>query len=90
MVVNKDASNNLNLTIQLPQTVTAATLLEMTQLSSGAIGPSLSATSGATIQGTPINTDGSFSPGAAYTLNPSGSQLQCYVPVLSAVLAQLS
>jgi hypothetical protein len=34
--------------------------------------------------------DGSFSPSAAYTLNPSGTQLTSYVPALSAVLIQIA
>ncbi len=82
--------NNLQVTVQLPQTVTSATLLEMTQLTTGASGPSLSATEGVTIQGASVNPDGSFSPAAAYTLSPSGTQLTCYVPALSAVLLQLA
>lgn len=90
VVVNKDSSNNLNLTIHLPQSATSATLLQMTQLSSGAAGPNLSAINGVTIQGATVNADGSFAPGSAYTLNPSGTQLQCYVPLLSAVLIQVS
>lgn len=90
VVVNKDSTNNLNLSIQLPQSAASATLLEMTQLSSGATGPNLAATSAVTIQGTSVNADGSFSPAAAYTLTVSGSQVECYVPLLSAVLIQVS
>lgn len=89
VVVNKDSAQNLQLAIQLPQSATSATLLEMTQLSSGATGPSLSATSGVTIQGASVGANGSFSQGTAYTLNPSGMQLSCYVPFLSAVLIQI-
>ena len=90
VVVNKDSAENLQLTIQLPQAATTATLLEMTQLSSGASGPSLTATSGVTIQGASVGVNGSFTPGAAYTLSPSGTQLTCYVPYLSAILIQTS
>jgi hypothetical protein len=90
IVVNKDLTQNLQLTAQLPQNASAATLLAMTQLTSGATGPDLTATSGVTIQGASVNSDGSFSPSAAYTLSPSGSQLTCYVPALSAVLIQLA
>lgn len=90
VVVNKDATQNLDLAITLPQTVSTATLLELTQLTAGATAPDLSATSGVTIQGASVNIDGSFTPGAAYTLSPSGTQLTCYVPALSAVLIQLS
>lgn len=90
IVVNKDLTQNLQLTAQLPQSASSATLLAMTQLTSGATAPDLSATSGVTIQGASVNLDGTFAPSAAYTLNPSGSQLTCYVPALSAVLIQVA
>ncbi len=90
VIVNKDSAQNLQLSIQLPQSAGSATLLEMTQLSSGATGPSLSATSGVTIQGAGVGANGSFTPAAPYTLSASGMQLTCYVPYLSAVLIQTS
>ena len=90
IVVNKDLTQNLQLTAQLPQSASSATVLAMTQLTSGATAPDLSATSGVTIQGASVNLDGTFAPSAAYTLNPSGSQLTCYVPALSAVLIQVA
>jgi hypothetical protein len=86
VVVNKDTTQNLKLTLTLPQAVTSAKLLAMTQLSTGASAPSLSATSGVTIQGAAVNPDGTFSPAAAYTPSVSGTQVACYVPALSAVL----
>jgi hypothetical protein len=89
IVVNKDSTQNLQLSAQLPQSASSAILLAMTQLSSGATAPDLSATSGVTIQGASVNLDGTFAPSAAYTLSPSGSQLTCYVPALSAVLIQV-
>jgi len=89
LVVNKDSAQNLQLTVELPQSASSATLIEMTQLTSGSAGPSLSATSGVTIQGASVGANGSFSPGAAYTLNASGAQVTCYVPYLSAVLIQI-
>jgi hypothetical protein len=90
VVVNKDLTQNLQLTAQLPRSSNSATLLAMTQLTSGATAPDLSATSGVTIQNASVNPDGSFAPAAAYTLNPSGTQLTCYVPALSAVLIQIA
>ena len=90
VVVNKDSAQNLELTIQLPQSASSATLLEMTQLTTGASGPDITATSGVTIQGATVNADGSFSPGTAYTLSASGTQVTCYVPYYSAVLIQIS
>ena len=86
IVVNKDATQNLQLTISMPQSVSSATLMAMTQLSSGAQGPSLSATSGVTIQDATIDPNGEFSPSAPYNLSQDGSQMSCYVPALSAVL----
>jgi len=86
----KDATQNLQLTAQLPQSANAATLLAMTQLSSGATAPSLAASSGVTIQGASIAIDGTFSPGAAYTLGAGSSRITCYVPALSAVLIQIT
>ena len=90
IVVNKDQTQNLQLTTQLPQTVNSATLLEMTQLSPGASGPDLAATEGVMIQGAYVNIDGSFSPFPAFPLSSSGSQVTCYVPALSAVLLQIT
>jgi hypothetical protein len=89
VVVNKDSTQNLRLGVQLPQAVASATLLEMTQLSSGASVPNLSATSGVTIQGATVGADGSFAPGPAYDLSPKGNTVSCYVPALSAVLVQI-
>jgi hypothetical protein len=89
IIVNKDLTQNLQLTTQLPGGASSATLLAMTQLTSGSRAPDLSATSGVTIPGASVNPDGTFSPAAAYTLEPSGSQVTCYVPALSAVLVQI-
>ena len=90
VINNKDLTQNLQLTAQLPQTVNSATLLGMTQLSSGATAPSLAATDGVMIQGALVNADGTFTPSAAYTLTATGSQITCYVPALSAVLIQIA
>jgi hypothetical protein len=62
----------------------------MIQLTSGATGPDLSATSVVTIQEASVNPDGTFSPSPAYMLNPSGAELTCYVPAVSAVLIQIA
>ena len=90
VIVNKDATANLQVTVSLPQQVDSATLLEMTQLSEGASAPSLSATDGVSIQGSGVNADGTFAPSAAYTLASNGSTVSCYVPALTAVLVQTS
>jgi hypothetical protein len=90
VVVNKDATQSLNLSIALPQSMTAATVQQMTQLSTGATAPSLSALSGVMLQGATIAADGAFQPAAPYSLTLNGAQLSCYAPALSAVLLQLS
>jgi hypothetical protein len=90
VIVNKESTQNLQLTAQLPQLLNTATLLEMTQLTAGASAPDITATTGVTIQSASIAIDGTFSPAPAYTLAYSGSQLSCYVPALSAVLIKIS
>lgn len=90
VIVNKDETQNLDLSVTLPSSMTSATLQAMTQLSAGATGPSLSALSGVTIQGAAVAIDGSFNPSASYSLSIGGAQLSCYVPALSAVLVQLT
>jgi hypothetical protein len=90
LLVNKDATENLELSIVLPQAMSSATLQQMTQLSAGATAPSLAALSGVSIQGARVATDGAFQPGAAYSLTLNGTQLSCYVPALSAVLVELT
>lgn len=90
VIVNKELSQNLLVTIDLPEGVASASLIAMTQLSPGATGPSLSGTSGVSIQGAPVGVDGSFSPERAYDLIVSGETVKCYVPALSAVLVQTS
>ncbi len=91
IVVNKDATQNLQLTVSMPQDVSSATLTLMTQLTSGAISADLGATAGVTLQGATISIAGGYSPSpAAYTLTASGAQISCYVPAASAVLIQSS
>jgi hypothetical protein len=89
VIVNKDATQNLQLTVSMPQTVRSASLMTMSQLSTGAQGPALAATSGVTIQDASIARNGDFKPAAPYSLAVSGSQIDLYVPALSAVLIQV-
>ena len=89
VIVNKDQIQNLQLTVQLPQSAKSASLVEMTQLSEGAASPDLTAIDGVTIQGASVVLGSTFSAGAGYTLISNGSQLNCYVPALSAVLIQI-
>jgi hypothetical protein len=90
VLVNKDAAQNLDVSIALPQAVSTVTVQQLTQLSAGATTPDLAALSGVTFQGGTVASDGTFQPAAAYSLTLSGTQLSCYVPALSAVLIQLS
>ena len=81
--LNKDATENLQFTTTCPSTVQAATLQELT-------GPSLAATSGVTIQVSPVNSDGSFSPQPPYGLVVSGDTFTGYVPAASAALVRVT
>ena len=83
VINNKDPVQNLNVTIQLPQTAQPAQLIQMT-------GPSLQVTTGVAIQGSAIQVNGAFSPGPATTLPISGSSVSCYVSPLTAVLVQIA
>ena len=89
VIVNKDPSQNLELMVQLPQSANSASLLEMTQLSEGAVSPQLTAIEGVMIQGASVALGSAFTAGAGYTLAGNGMQLDCYVPALSAVLIQV-
>jgi uncharacterized protein (TIGR03437 family) len=79
---NKEVTQNLNVTMTLPQAAPSATLLELTAAS-------LTATTGVTIQGASISAAGAFTPGTASSLTVSGMSLKCYVPASSAVLIQV-
>ena len=83
IVVNKDTSQNLALTIQTSQSIKTATSQTMT-------GASLAATSGVTIQGALVNKDGSFAPTSAATLTASGTRTTCNIPALSAALISIT
>ncbi len=86
VLINKDSSQNLQVTIRMPGQVSSATLLQMSQLTAGNTGPDLTATAGVTLQNAGISATGAFAPGSAYNLSASGALITCYVPCLSAVL----
>ncbi len=90
VLLNLDATQNLDVSILVPNAMSSASLLQLTQLSPRATTPSLTALDGITLQGATIATDGTFLPDPAYTLPVNGPQLSCYVPALSAVLLQLT
>jgi uncharacterized protein (TIGR03437 family) len=64
IINNKDQAQTLSVTLQLPQSAPSATLMQMT-------GPALDATTGILIQGSAIQTDGTFRPGPAALLSTS-------------------
>lgn len=93
LIVNKDATENLDLSIELPpsdQLMGSATLQLMTQHTDGTKSPDLAATSGVTIQDGSVATDGALVVRVPYELNLAGGRLSCYVPALSAVLIRIS
>ena len=82
VIVNKDLANGFPLTIMSNQSIQQATLQVMT-------GPTLSATSGVTIQGATVAPDGTFAPSPPIALSFTGKQATCYVPPLSAALINI-
>lgn len=90
ILVNKDSTQTMHLTAQVPIKIGHATLFALTQLSPGASGPSLTATDGVTLQGATVTATGSFAPAPGYSLLTSGSTFTCYVPPLSAALILIS
>lgn len=90
VIVNKDASQNLQLAVSLPQRAGTASLITLTQNASSLDAPNLAATSGVTIQDSTIATNGTFRPSPSYSLPAGSSQISCYVPALSAVLIKIT
>lgn len=82
MVVNKDATKNLRLTLDCGRQVRSATLVAMSA-------PALEATSGVEIQGATVAVDGSFAPQPAHVLATTGSEVSCYVSALGATLVMV-
>jgi hypothetical protein len=83
VVVNKDATQNLTLSVDTGQTVHTAALLILE-------GPALSATTGVSIQGAAVGPNGAFAPAAAYTPTLAAGVVICYVPAASAALIQIT
>ena len=83
VVVNKDTQQNLVLTIETGRSMQLASVQTLN-------GPGLGATSGVSIQGAMVNSDGSFAPAPAGTLSISGTQTTCFIPALSAGLISIS
>jgi hypothetical protein len=83
IVVNKDATQNLTLSVDTGQSVNSAALLVLG-------GPALSATSAVLIQGAAVAATGAFAPAAAYTPTVADGVVSCYVPAASAALIQIT
>jgi len=82
VIINKDATQNLQVTLDAGQAVSSANLLMMT-------GDSLTATNGALIQGSAVGADYSFTPGTSYGLQISGNDAMAYVTPGSVALIQI-
>jgi hypothetical protein len=80
VLVNKDLHDDLEVAVTLPRAALSASVLELRQLSPGASGPSLTATSGVTLQGSAIDLDGGWSPGPPDTIPVSGILVTVRVP----------
>jgi hypothetical protein len=83
VIVNKEMYQSLNITIDCGRNIIDADLIELR-------GPSLTATTGQTLQGATVATDGSITLGTHYApAGISGSKVNCYVPAISAVLLRV-
>lgn len=82
VIINKDATQNLQVTLDAGQAISSANLLMMT-------GSSLTATTGTAIQGATVGADNSFTPGTPYGLQVSGNDASLYVTAGSAALIQI-
>jgi hypothetical protein len=83
VVVNKEAAQNLSLSIDCGAAVDAATLVTLT-------GPAADAASGVALQGAAIGNDGRLAAEDPYALPHAGSLVHCYVGALSAALIHIS
>jgi hypothetical protein len=83
VVVNKDSTQNLRLSLTTGLAVNTAELLLLT-------GPALDATSGVAIQGASVTPEGGFAPAAPYTPDIAGGVVTCYVPAASAALIRIN
>jgi hypothetical protein len=90
VVINKEQTQHVQLTVALPQVANVATLVALTQSPTGASTESVGAVSNMTIQNGTVAVDGNFDPSAAYNLAASASKLTCYVPAFSAILIQIT
>jgi len=79
VVVNCDASNGVEATVDVAAPVTGASAIYLR-------GASLSATGGITLGEAPVDPDGTWSPKPSYTLAHTGTTLTVPVPAASAVL----
>jgi len=82
ILVNKDSTQNLSVSIMLPIMPNSAALQVMQ-------GPLLNSTENPTIQGGSIGLDGSFTPNDAYSLNITNNVVSASVPAASAVVIRI-
>jgi hypothetical protein len=83
VIVNKEVFQSLKITIDCGKTINGAHLIELRSTA-------LSATTGQTLQGATVDSDGSITQGTPYApANVSSSWVTCYVPAISAVLLRV-
>jgi hypothetical protein len=83
VIVNKEVFQSLKITINCGKPINGADLIELRSTA-------LSATTGQTLQGATVDSDGSITQGAPYApANVSSSWVTCYVPAISAVLLRV-
>ena len=83
VIVNKEEFSSLKISIDCGKPIKSATVIEL-------MNTDLTATSGQTIQGATVATDGSITLGLPYAaVNISSSWVTCYVPAISAILLQV-
>jgi hypothetical protein len=83
VIVNKESSTDLQLSIDCGRMVSTADLWVMS-------GPSLDATSGVSFQGALVTNSGGFAPAPPYTAQVSGNTVTCYLNALSAALVHVT
>jgi hypothetical protein len=79
VVINKDPKTGLKASVDVGAAVTSASAAYL-------LGPSLTATSGLTIAGAPITSEGAFNPQPPFALPTAGNSVSVLVPAASAVL----
>lgn len=87
VIVNKDATHNLALTLTMPAGITSATIYALTD-TTGILDKTLT---NMVVQGSPLDQtlkDGTLTPGPAYTVGVTAGSVLVYAPALSAIVVK--